>query len=232
MYDPLEVDISRELLKELSDECKKRGIAFGIIGGWASYFYVNETYRRAFGRDYMGSRDIDVCFDHDKQKDFHALITELGFEKNGYNFRWEKIYQREQRIFIKQADAKKEHVYNLIYIFLDLFCADETRDIGTWHIEALRNLTYVSIEGFSLVDINTLISLKCVALFSRDKADKENKDAYDLYALLEYSGQNVVLTHLLERAIQKILSRVDLIFGIAQYVLLDSHKQNIVLVCN
>ena len=228
MYDPIEVDISKSLLRDLTKQCKNRNIPIALIGGWASYFYVNQTYRRAFGRDYMGSRDIDICFKHDKEKEFLELIKEMGFMKNGYKFRWEKIYNRETKQFLTQEEAKKEEIFNLIYIFLDLFCDQETKHLECWALEPLKDIKIIIIEDFSLSDIDTLITLKCHAIFARDKADKENKDACDLYALINYSSQPIPLNKLLGEAIDKILRRPDLIYSIAQHVLLDVGKQNIV----
>lgn len=228
MYDPIEVDISVKLLEDITEECKKRKIHIAVIGGWAAFFYINPTYRRAFGRDYIGSRDIDIGFRHDEEKEFLKLIEEMGFMKNGYKFRWEKIYNREIKKFLTQEEAKKEHIFNLIYIFLDLFCDRETKALHCWALEPLKNVKIVNIDNHNLADINTLIALKCTAVFARDKADKENKDACDVYALLNYSGQTIERTELLKRAIDKILSRADLIYSIAQHVLLNIGKQNIV----
>ena len=228
MYDPLETEISFDLLKQILDECKKRNITIAIIGGWATFYYVNKNYRRAFGKDYMGSRDIDVCFDPAKEKEFLKLITELGFIKNGYFFRWEKIYNRETKKFITEGESKNEQIYNLIKIFLDLFCNTETNILKSWCLNSLKDMKFTIIEGYPLTDIDTLIALKCTALFERDKADKENKDACDLYALIVYSGQKVMLTQLLIKSIEKMLSRSDLLYYISQHVLLDSGRQSIV----
>ena len=228
MYDLIEVDISKNLLRDITKQCKDRDIPIALIGGWASFFYVNKTYYQAFGRDYMGSRDIDICFKHDKEKEFHELIKEMGFMKNGYKFRWEKIYNRETKNFLTQEEAKKEEIFNLIYIFLDLFCDQETKHLECWALEPLKDMKIVMIESFSLADIDTLITLKCHAIFARDKADKENKDACDLYALINYSSRPIRLDNLLEEAIDKILRRPDLIYSIAQHVLLDVGKRNIV----
>ena len=84
------------------------------------------------------------------------------------------------------------------------------------------------VSSFEVTDVDTLIDLKCHALFERDKADKENKDACDLYSLIRYSNQKITLTPLLKKAIEKILNRSDLLYTISQHVLLDAGKQNIV----
>lgn len=228
MYDPIETDLSFDLLKKLSAECSKQDIHIAIIGGWAAFFYVNPAYSRAFGKNYVGSRDIDICFEHGKENEFHQLIKDLGFTPNGMYFRWEKIYNRETKEYTTPEEAKNEEIFNLIYIFLDLFCDRETKALKSWHLDTLKHRTYFNIGGFNLTDIDTLISLKCVALFARDKSDKENKDVCDLYALIVYSLLKIKPTQLLKKAIEKIISRADLLYVIAQHVLLDPAKQSIV----
>lgn len=227
MYDPLETDLSRKELTAIFKE--SAGIPICLIGGWASYFYVNGKYRRAFGKDYMGSRDIDIFFDPKKEKEFLKVVNERGFTKNGFHFRYEKIYDRESKVFVTQDQAKRKQLYDLIYIFLDLFSNEETKLLGSWwDIEPLKKISFIKIEDFFVADIDTLIALKCTAIFARDKTDKENKDACDLYALITYSGRTMMPTRLLQKAIEKILNRHDLLYAIAEHVILDPSKQSIV----
>ncbi len=227
MYDPLETDLSRKELTAIFKESV--GIPICLIGGWASYFYVNEKYRRAFGKDYMGSRDIDIFFDPKKEKEFLKVVNKRGFTKNGFHFRYEKIYDRESKLFVTPEQAKRKQLYDLIYIFLDLFSNEETRLLGSWwDIKPLKKISSVKIEDFFIADIDTLIALKCTAIFARDKSDKENKDACDLYALINYSGRTIIPTRLLQKAIEKILSRQDLMYAVAEHVILDPSKQSIV----
>lgn len=228
MYDPIETDLSFKELTAIFKECDKK-IPICLIGGWASYFYVNDTYKRAFGQDYMSSRDIDIFFDPKKEKEFAQIITKRGFDKNGLPFRYEKIYDIETKAYITPKKAKQKHIFNLIHIFLDLFSNAETKQISSWwDLPYLKNISYFTVGEFIIADINTLIALKCNALFARDKSDKENKDACDLYAILQYSNKKVNSTELLEKAIQKLLNRSDLLYAIAEHVLLDPSKQGIV----
>lgn len=229
MYDSLETEISREEMTIISNECKKKSIPIAIIGGWAAYFYVNLEYRRAFGKNYLESRDIDIFFGASKEKQFNEIITGLGFEKSALFFRYVMFYNRETKKFITGDEYKKEPIYNIIHIFLDLFSNKKTNIINSWSdLPPLKKITSVIIEGFSVADIDTLIALKCNALFDREKADKEHKDACDLYALFVYSKKKIVPTKLIIKAIEKILKRQDLLYIIAQHILLDTNKQNIV----
>jgi hypothetical protein len=211
------------------EKCSEKEIPVCLIGGWASFFYVNRNYRRAFGRDYMGSRDIDLFFYSKNEKEFAEVVKERGFTKNGFKFRYEKIYNRNTKKCILPEQAKKEQVYDLIYIFLDLFSDNDTKEVGSWSdIPPTKSIAISVVEGFNLADIDSLLALKGIALFARDKADKENKDACDMYALLNYSGKEIKPTKLLEEAIKKILDRSDLVYAIAENILLDPGKQNIV----
>ncbi len=229
MYDPLETEISSQELIRLLTACENKGIPACVIGGWAAYYYVNEEYRKAFGKDYMGSRDIDLFFDPSKEEEFAKAVSEFGFEKNGLPFRYEKVYHREQKKFIKPDYAKPEGIYNLIYIFLDVFSNKETTKIRSWHdLAPLKLVKFYKIGKINLADIDTLIALKSHALFARDKADKENKDACDLYALLNYSKRKIAAQELLLKAIDKMLQRPDLLYMIALHVLLDPARQSIV----
>ncbi len=229
MYDVDETEISLRELTLLLNECETRSVPVCVIGGWATYFYVNNEYKRAYGKDYMGSRDIDIFFDPGKEKDFAELVSNFGFEKNGFKFRYEKIYNRETKKFVSSSEAKSVDIYNLIYIFLDIFSNKKTSTIISWHdLEPLKNVQFYKISGFNVADIDTLISLKCHALFARDKSDKENKDACDLYALLQYSKKRIASKPILIKAIEKILRRGDLLYMIALHIIRDPAKQNIV----
>ena len=230
MYDQLETDMSLQKLKTLANEFTLAGIKYGIIGGWASYYYVNPTYIRAFGKDYMKSRDIDIFVDSSNELEVSHIIRRLGFESDGLPFRYQLIYNREVKNFQSEIESKKCEVYNLIYIFLDLFSNNPTTHINTWNdLPPLKNVNPYQIDNMSFVDIDTLAALKCTAIFSRDKADKENKDACDLYSILLYGNQVIKSNKLLIEAIKKILSRQDLIFMIAQQVLSDDSKRGIVV---
>ncbi len=227
MYDPLETDLSRKELTAIFRE--SRGIPICLIGGWASYFYINEKYRRAFGKDYMESRDIDIFFDSKKEKEFFKVVNKRGFTKNGLRFRYEKIYDRESKTFVTPEEAKKKPLYDLIYIFLDLFSNEKTDLLESWwDLKPFKRISYFQINEFFAADIDTLIASKCTAIFARNKADKENKDACDLYALMVYSDKQIHPTILLYRTIEKILNRPDLLYTIGEHVLLDPSKQSIV----
>jgi hypothetical protein len=59
LYEEFETDTSFRYLKEIVKIFEK---TVCIIGGWAVYFTVNEHFKKEHGRNYLGSRDIDLVF--------------------------------------------------------------------------------------------------------------------------------------------------------------------------
>lgn len=229
MYDIEETAISLNELKLICDECRKKNVPICIIGGWATYFYVNENFRRAFGRDYLSSRDIDIFFWPEKEKEFADIVFSQGFIQDGYQFRYEKNYHRELKKFVSEKESKKTEIFNIIKIFLDLFSNKATSNLNSWNdLEPLKNISFEMIGGFPVADINTLAELKATALFARDKADKEHKDACDLYSLFQYSGKKINASVCIKKAIEKLINRSELINSIAHHVLTDLGKRSIV----
>ena len=226
MYDAHETETSKKYMYELLKHSSSINIA--LIGGWAAYIYVNSNYRKAFGLNYLMSRDIDVFIDVKHEKKFADLIKNLGFQKSAYPFRYEIIYDKVSNKIITQEQAKKQRIFNLFYIFLDLFSNKPTKLLGTWCIGSLNNSKRIFIDNIPILDINSLILLKTTSFFEREKLDKELKDACDLYALVFYSEQNLELTELLKHALDKILNREDLCEFISEQVLRDSLKAGIV----
>ena len=89
MYDDNEVAISNRYLKEVITAIDDPIV---VVGGWAVYFLVNDGYRETTGRDYIGSRDIDLGFSMssaDLENSALALALkkledELGFEHQAF----------------------------------------------------------------------------------------------------------------------------------------------------
>lgn len=81
MYDILETDLSLEYLNKI---IKIKNTL--VVGGWAIYFYVNQYYRRAFGIDYLKSRDIDIFVKSENLSSFIKEIKKLGFIPSSYFF--------------------------------------------------------------------------------------------------------------------------------------------------
>jgi len=227
MYDPIETDASYDYLLKLSQRVS--GLRYAIMGGWGVYFQVGKEYRKAFGREYLKSRDIDVFVEASDELAFLAIIKELGFVESAYNFRYELVYDREEKKIISSKSAKSKPIYDLVYIFLDVFSNRKTSKLGSWVLPDLKEAKIVEIEKIPILDINLLLRLKAVSFFEREKLDKELKDACDIYALLLYSNTKVLPNVLLKKTIEKILNRPDLQEYIAEQVLGDVFKASLVV---
>jgi len=235
MYDILETDLSFEYLKKISRI--KNTI---LIGGWATYFYVNENYRKAFGLEYIKSRDIDIFIKSIYLSKFIKEIKKLGFTPSPYFFRYELIYNRNKNKIVTEKEARKQPIYDLVYVFLDLFTDQKSEN--AWYLDIFKKTKIFKIEKagsfdsgvfdvnkYIVCDINTLLELKCVSFFEREKLDKEFKDACDIYALLIYSEKIFKVTKNIKNSIEKIIKRRDLSEFIAENVLRDVTKVNIVI---
>ncbi len=226
MYDIAETEISYDYMLKLNE--KAVSLKFAVLGGWAVYLQVKKTYNAAFGKDYLKSRDIDVFVDAKDEEKFFQVIKSFGFKESAYNFRYELIYDRVDKSIISTEQAKKKQIFNLIYIFLDIFSNKKTKKLGSWVLAELNVTKIETVEGFPVLTVETLLALKAVSFFEREKLDKELKDACDIYALLMYSGKKSKINLMLKKAIEKIISRQDLQEYIAENVLGDSLKSSLV----
>lgn len=227
MFDPAETEQSYYYLQKLSEKLAQ--VEWGVVGGWGVYYHVRQRYKLAFGEEYLKSRDIDVFVESQDEKEFLRGIRELGFVPGPYPFRYELIYDREQKKIIPTNDAKAQPLHNLIFIFLDVFSNRKTEVVGSWVFPELQKSKWKIIEGFPILNLPALLHLKVMAFFGREKAEKELKDACDIYALLFYSESKWQLTPEIRKAVQKMLDRPDLQSYIAEYVLKDKFKTGLII---
>jgi len=97
-----------------------------LLGGWAVYMNVNERFRADHGRDYIGSRDIDVGFLLDPGKpledsEFARVFGDLrasGFR--GQAFRMYKEYDRETGLELSPEEAMAKPSFEILNLYLDL----------------------------------------------------------------------------------------------------------------
>src|SRR3989344_950920 len=89
MYPELETETSYKYLKEVIKELHE---PICILGGWAVFFHVNKGFKKAQGRDYLGSRDIDLGFHLNKNATIEemknsSLALSLDVLQNKLNFK-------------------------------------------------------------------------------------------------------------------------------------------------
>ena len=63
LYSATETDTSYKYLQQI---VKILDEPICILGGWAVYLTVNTNFKKAEGRNYLGSKDIDLGFHIDK----------------------------------------------------------------------------------------------------------------------------------------------------------------------
>jgi len=220
MYDPVETDISYEYLQKLKE--KITDLRWAVLGGWAVFLQVKDEYQKAFGKEYLRSRDIDVFVDHKNEQEFFDIIKGMGFTGSAYSFRYELIYDRGENKIISSERSKQKPIFNLVYIFLDVFSDKKTKMLGSWVFPKLENMKTEEIEGCPVFTVDSLLNLKVTSFFEREKLDKELKDACDIFALLFYSGKKFKINVGVKKAADKIISRFDLQEYIAEQVLGDN----------
>lgn len=205
LYD--EADISKNAMRSVL-ACIKGPAC--LLGGWAVYLATNARYSQEHGRDYHGSKDIDLGFHFSgsesaelvRQSALAESVRELGrIGFAGTASRMSKAYHRETGGELGPKEAKKVPGHDLFYLYVDPI-VDEVpstfRDaMGFWPID--EPLLKAVFEGgqcdrtrelgseIALPKPAVLLASKIAALPGREKDHKRHKDIADIYALLWYS---------------------------------------------
>lgn len=187
LYDPVETDASFDHLVRIA---KKLGDGLAVVGGWAVHLLVRDSFRRATGLDYLRSRDIDVVISTDNRyvARFKAGIERMGFAPGGLPFRYQLVLDRETRRVLDERSAKKRHTFDLLHIDLDVLSSKKV-GMATWVMKDLRGALdrKVIVDGIPVARADRVLRMKLASIGMRENADKKEKDACDIYALLFYS---------------------------------------------
>ncbi|MDE1818709.1 MAG: hypothetical protein KGI19_08920 [Thaumarchaeota archaeon] len=196
-----------------------------LMGGWAVYLTVNTKFNELNGRDYIGSRDIDLGFHIDpkwsaKELQGSALaqsakiLKDRGF--NGISSRFVKYYDINTKAEITEEESRKKPSYEMFQLYVDPM-GDNTHAnaheiLGfslldeplLSHVFIDRKIVTLDAFGgtFTLPTSETLISMKLKSAPNRTKDDKRIKDISDIYALSWYSD---VEFQTLKQKVQQIL---------------------------
>jgi len=210
LYEEYETDTSFRYLKEIVKILEK---PVCIIGGWAVYFTVNEHFKKEHGRNYLGSKDIDLGFYIDKNLDKEelkntefgrsmALLEELGFQPLG--FRLYKDINVDTGEDLTPEQSRKTLSHNIFKIYVDPIVGDippAFKEIfGFTPIdEPLISLVFQDENNrIELTEFNELLWLpkpeillatKVKSAPTRTKDEKLIKDICDIYALSWHSGK-------------------------------------------
>jgi hypothetical protein len=226
MYNKKETDISYKYLKSIISKLKEPII---IIGGWAIYLSVNKNYKKEFGLDYIGSRDVDLGFNTIKSfKDTCNILEENGFEFISFRYLKEISYETGKKL--TKEELKTTPIYNIFPMYIDLLISEINlkvkKELGFTPIDELlvklifKNKSYRT----ELVEFNTklwlpspslLLTTKVNSIANRILDHKRIKDYCDIIALCLYSGENLddlisfVKKHAIKKRILKLKNIID-----------------------
>lgn len=211
-YQDYEIEISQSQLSEVFSRLD----GMCLIGGWAVYITVNKNFNDSQGRNYIGSRDIDLGFHVDRRwsesqlRDSLFAKTIRHLEDAGFrplNFRLVKYFHTETRRELDWEQAKKlpQHMMFDHYVdpIVDNIHPDAKKLLGfvpideplLSHVFKGRKYTMMKAFGgrFMLPRPEVLLATKINSVPNRDKEHKRIKDIADIYALLWHSGVKISL---------------------------------------
>jgi len=209
LYDRIEYESALAALKEIVARLPE---PFVLIGGWGVYVTVNNSFADEHGATYLGSRDIDVCFQVDpecSESDLRActfsqaiaVIQGIGYSPDG-SFRYCKIIKRDTGEVITKEVAQKIGMYDLFYLYIDVMVDNihpMQKDVFGFNVldePVIRRVfkestgVAVTLDGVELLipPPVMLLATKLVSIQNRTKDDKLTKDACDIYAILWHSS--------------------------------------------
>jgi hypothetical protein len=206
LYEPHEIRTSEEQLekifKQMSSTC--------LLGGWAVYYTVNKNFEEANGREYIGSRDIDIGFQISKEWNEEQLrkskftaaiktIENMGFRS--VSFRLVKDFDLDTGKELTPEESAKRPLYQIFQLYIDPivdYIHPKIKDVlGFVPIdEPLLSLVFQD-KMYNIVTLfkkttllpksHVLLAMKLNSAPNRDKENKRIKDITDIYALLWYS---------------------------------------------
>jgi hypothetical protein len=204
MYDEIEVKISRKYLDVITETLDEPIV---MLGGWAVYLSVNERYRNMTGRDYIGSRDIDLGFhleDGSASQTLMDVINSLEEKLNfsPLSFRFFKEVHRETGVELDPETARKTPSYDIFPMYVDLIVdniPESFREIYGYDPvdEPLLKILFINEEERKEINFlgkvlwlpssNVLLATKLKSYPSRDKDHKRIKDMCDIISLLLFT---------------------------------------------
>ncbi len=205
MYDDMEVKTSGKYLAEVLGSIEEPIV---VLGGWAVRFLVNDRYRENTGRDYLGSRDIDLGFHMGSDlgnsafaKAMRKLEKDLGFKNQ--SFRLYKETHSETGKDLTPEDAEKLPSYMVFPMYVDLIVdtippgfrdkfgfspIDEPLIAPIFTDKDCRIVREEFGKTLWLPTAELMIAMKMKSHPTRDKEHKRIKDVCDISALLLFGA--------------------------------------------
>ena len=201
-----------------------------ILGGWAVYFTVNTAFRKDQGRNYLGSRDIDLGFHLNKNFTKHqlksstignalTLLEKQGFKSLGFRYYKDIHIETGRELTSEQSSKTLTHNIFQIYVdpivnevhplFRDVFRFDPVDEPLLSYVFQDKNYRIELIEFDKRLWLPTpeiLLATKLNSIYNRTKDEKLIKDICDIYVLSWYSQSNF---HQLKLNVHKLIDRLD-----------------------
>ena len=193
------------------------------------FFYANENFKKAQGRPYLGSRDIDLGFNMTTDLKQSALahtikiLTEkLNFEPLSFRF-VKKIHTETEEEISKGKIIPACFIFPMyIDLIVDFIPEDFKKIFGFNPIdEPLLKVVFEKKEFIILKEFEKnlllpkpeiLLAMKINSLPDRDKEHKKVKDICDIFALAWYSNINFkeinLLKYIPEKKLKKCLKSI------------------------
>lgn len=205
-----------------------------ILGGWAVYFTVNTAFRKDQGRNYLGSRDIDLGFYLNKNLTNHKLknstigktlsvLEQQGFKPLGFRYYKDIHIESGKELTSEQSAKTPTHDIFQIYIdpivneihtsFREVFGfdpIDEPLLSQVFQDETCRTELTEFNKRLLLPAPEILLATKLKSICNRTKDEKLIKDICDIYVLSWYSPRKF---HQLKDDVHKFVDGLEEISG-------------------
>ena len=202
MYDKNEIDISSNYLKKVISKINDPIV---IIGGWATYFTVNENYKKEFNSNYLGSRDIDLGFNTVKSfKETSAILEKEGF--NFVSFRYFKEIHYDTGKELTKAETITLPDFKIFKMYVDVIISETNdqvvKELGFHPVDEPLIKFIIQDKKYrtELIEFNRklwlpapflLVAGKVNSIVNRTQDHKKIKDYCDLISLCLYSGDDI-----------------------------------------
>lgn len=188
-----------------------------LIGGWAVYESINKRYEEDNGRQYIGSKDIDLGFHMDpswnidqiKNSDYIKLFSYL--EQNNFNwigYRFMKGYDYETVRELSTREIREKPMFEVIDFFIDpivdyvnpllreKLLINPIDEPLLSHVFKGKQIKETTINQQEKIKANIptpeiLLAMKLNSVGNRTKDYKRIKDITDIYALIWYSEYEI-----------------------------------------
>lgn len=201
---------------ELQDVLRVAEPPVCLLGGWAVHLHVTEGFRDAHGREYIGSRDIDIGIHIDDGwtaedvresavgETLERIEEELGYRRGRFGFYQQFHRDTGERLDDDQARDLASH--NVFRVDIDVI--PDTTELDSFESafgfrspaerllepvfsdqtgEPLNNhVDWCVSNNAQIVPPAALAAMKVRAFPDRDKSHKRLKDLADLHSLLWY----------------------------------------------